>query len=79
MDIKDAQLTKQGKPIAGDPEPGKYYRVEVKPGTDIKAAALAFKKRFPKSFFMFRAAGPSAEATASDVPPAKKPEAQPKN
>lgn len=56
MDIKAAKLTKQGKPIEGDPLPGKYYRVEVPEGADVKAAALGFKKEFPKSFFCFRAA-----------------------
>jgi hypothetical protein len=54
MDIKAAKLTKQGKPIEGDPLPGKYYRVEVPEGVDVKAAALGFKKEFPKSFFAFR-------------------------
>ena len=55
MEIKDVRLTQQGKTIDGDPQAGKYYRVEVPEGTDIKKAALEFKKKFPKSFFMFRA------------------------
>jgi hypothetical protein len=60
MDIKDARLTKQGQPIVGDPEPGKYYRVDAPAGTDVKAAAVAFKKKFPKSFFAFRTGKPVA-------------------
>ena len=55
MDIKTAKLSKAGKPLVGEPQPGKYYRVEAPGGTDIKAAALEFKKQFPKSFFAFRA------------------------
>ena len=75
MDIKTAKLTKQGKPIEGDPLPGKYYRVEVPEGVDVKAAALALKKEFPKSFFAFRATKPrpAEEAVpANDGKPAKK-------
>ena len=57
MDIKTAKLSKAGKPLVGEPQPGKYYRVEAPEGTDIKAAALEFKKQFPKSFFAFRSQG----------------------
>lgn len=61
MELKETRLTKQGKPVEGEPLPGKYYRVEVPEGTDIKAAAVEFKKKFPKSFFMFRAGKPAAQ------------------
>ena len=54
MDLKEAKLTRQGKPIEGDPEPGKYYRLEVPEGTDVRAAAKELKKQFPKSYFVFR-------------------------
>jgi hypothetical protein len=66
MDIKAAKLTKQGKPIEGDPLPGKYYRVEVPEGVDVKAAALGFKKEFPKSFFAFRSARPAPVAQTAE-------------
>ena len=66
MDIKAAKLTKQGKTVEEDPQPGKYYRVEVPDGQDVKAAALQFKKQFPKSFFVFRSARPASAPTKPD-------------
>jgi hypothetical protein len=71
MDMTNVTVSKQGKPILGDPEPGKYYRVNVPSGMDVKAAALEMKKKFPKSFFVFRAVTSHAEPAANPEAPRK--------
>jgi hypothetical protein len=62
MDMTQVKITKAGKAVEGDLKPGLYYRVDVPEGTDIAAAVKELKKKFPKSFFVFRAAGPKPEA-----------------
>jgi hypothetical protein len=71
MNMETAKLTKQGKPIEGDPEPGQYYRIDVPEGTDIKAAAVELKKKFPKSFFAFRTSRPSLSSVQTPDPNTK--------
>lgn len=54
MDMTQVKITKAGKGIEGDPQPGKYYKISVPEGADPQDAAKALKKQFPKSFFMYR-------------------------
>lgn len=78
MDLNTISVTKAGKPIEGEPKPGRYYRITVPAGTDIRAAAKEMKKCFPKSFFVFRALSapaqastPAAEPSTQSTPPTK--------
>jgi hypothetical protein len=54
MDMTQVKITRAGKPVEGDPQPGYYYGLEVPADTDIRAAAKELKKKFPKSYFTFR-------------------------
>ena len=75
MNIKDVTLTKAGKPVTGEPEAGKYYRIKATKDSDPRTAALEMKKKYPKSFFAFRPHAADAAGTAEPtkaVPPVKK-------
>ena len=71
MNIKDVTLTKAGKPVTGEPEAGKYYRIGATKDIDSRTAALEMKKKYPKSFFSFRNA-PVKAAAAQDSGAASK-------
>ena len=50
--LDDVTLTKAGKPVEGDPQPGLYYLARPKQdGADVGAIAKALRKAYPKSSF----------------------------
>jgi hypothetical protein len=56
MDTTQVKITKAGKPLVGDPQAGRYYKIAVPEGVDAHETAKELKKQFPKSFFVYRIA-----------------------
>lgn len=54
MDLNTVKFLEKGKPIEGQPQPGRYYLADLPAGTDPATARAELKRAHPKSFFSLR-------------------------